>query len=416
MKLNMEEKNEIVMKLLHYFITKKNYKPIIMSGLKNEIWLENFKNKHKIVRIVSREILNDNQLNNDIFVAKKIVNRIRLKTYSLFMSTVNIYVNSSENIEDIIEKNHKYLNIYDEKELSKLNEYFPDAEKELEFTQEGIELFMKITSDINKKNLEESYRVQKIFKERKPYATTLFLLINLLYFLWLEFFGFGSNNIISLIEAGALYTPLVRAGEYYRILTSVFIHIGLIHFAFNNYALYIIGSQLEMFYGSIRFFLIYIFSGIMGSLFSIIFVNEISAGASGALFGLLGALIYFGYNNRAVLGSSFFNNAVTILVLNLLLGFIIPGINVAAHIGGFIGGLLMAITVGYEQKSDIFNIINGFIAMLVLTIGIVYLGFFEKGVYRNEELDNIVYNYYMSVGETDKAKEYMDKVTMFESK
>src|SRR5699024_3392110 len=120
---------------------------------------------------------------------------------------------------------------------------------------------------------------------------------------------------------------LVQSGEVWRVITSAFLHAGLIHLVVNMYSLAIIGTQVETFIGKWKFLGIYLISAISGNLLSLTFssVNIISVGASGALFGLMGALLYFGYHYRLYLSEAIRNQIVPIILVNLLLGFMISG-------------------------------------------------------------------------------------------
>lgn len=138
---------------------------------------------------------------------------------------------------------------------------------------------------------------------------------------------------------------LVR-GEWWRYITPIFVHIGLIHFAFNNLALAYIGSQLEKLTSPAWFLSIYFVSGISGNIASAIYHPNIGAGASGAIFGLIGAgflfekLILSSIPNppkRTPLGSY-----AGLIVINLAFGFLVPGIDNTAHMGGLIGGIIVA--------------------------------------------------------------------------
>ena len=150
----------------------------------------------------------------------------------------------------------------------------------------------------------------------------------------------------------------------------MFLHIGLFHLICNMYSLYIIGNSVENFFGKWKYLIIYFISGISGSILSLAFShNTILAGASGAIFGLLGALLYFGYYYRAYLGSAGKNAIIQVILINLLIGFMVPGISNAAHIGGLVGGILSAMMVGVYDKSSKRERING----LILTI--LYIGF-----------------------------------------
>ena len=102
MEMMIDQNDELVMRLLHYFITEKNYNPIVLHGAKNEIWLENLEEDYKIVRIVSNYIHNDEQFDFDIFRTKQIVKRIRKKTFSLNLNTLSIFINLGENVHLIL--------------------------------------------------------------------------------------------------------------------------------------------------------------------------------------------------------------------------------------------------------------------------------------------------------------------------
>ena len=134
------------------------------------------------------------------------------------------------------------------------------------------------------------------------------------------------------------------------------------------YSLYIIGSQIENFIGKKKYLLIYFISMLTGSLLSTLLTNSWSVGASGAIFGLLGSLIYFGYHYRIYLGSVLKTQLIPLIILNLGIGFIVPGIDVSAHIGGLVGGILSTMSLGIENKSSKTDRINGTICLLILII------------------------------------------------
>ena len=142
------------------------------------------------------------------------------------------------------------------------------------------------------------------------------------------------------------------------------------------YALYVLGSQLESFVGKVKFLIIYLFSALTGSLLSLIFLNNgVSIGASGAIFGLAGALIYFGLHYRVYLGSVVKTNLIPIIVLNLSLGFMMKGIDNWAHIGGLIGGLLANMALGVKYKSKISERVNGIIISIIYVSFLIFMGF-----------------------------------------
>ena len=170
----------------------------------------------------------------------------------------------------------------------------------------------------------------------------------------------GSEDPRTLINLGANYAPLVTQGDYWRLFTANFLHIGLLHIGLNVYALYIVGMEAELFYGPVRFLVIYLLSGIAGALASYAFTYGLSAGASTALFGLVGTLVAFFTRNRSVfgeLGRARLGNLAFIILINLMLG-VMPGsqIDNFGHVGGFIGGLtlgwLLCPFYQVEQRGD----------------------------------------------------------------
>jgi rhomboid protease GluP len=175
----------------------------------------------------------------------------------------------------------------------------------------------------------------------RPVATYVLLAIVLVAFV-IETLAGGSQQTEVLVRLGAKVTPLIAAGEYWRLFTSMFLHIGLVHLAFNGYALIVIGTELERLLGWGRFLILYLLSGLFGSLASYAFSVNLSAGASGAIFGLIGGLAAFFLLHRQSLGTwgrRRLSNIAFLIVINLVFGFTRPGIDNLAHLGGLLSGL-----------------------------------------------------------------------------
>ncbi len=370
----------LVMNLVHYFITEKNYNPVILHGVEDEIWLENMDNDYKIVRIVSHYIHNEEQLNFDRFKLNRITKNLKRKTFSLKMPVISIYTNLSEDITLPEQKDVLSVNIGNVKEIQNkdLTEVFPDIVKKTHHKEKGIDLFMKISEEINKNTYKKSLKVDKIFSKKLPLITYAIMIICIILFIAMYIFGNGSQNTQTLLKFGANWDVLTKSNpkEYYRLLTCIFLHVGIIHIAVNMYSLYVIGPQVESFFGKLKYLFIYLFSGICGSMLSIAFThNTISAGANGAIFGLLGSLLYFGYYYRAYLGNVVKSQIVPIILLNLAIGFILTGIDNAAYIGGLVGGIVASMAVGIPDKSTKFEKINGLVMLIIYFAFLVYLGF-----------------------------------------
>lgn len=380
MENTIDKNDEIVMKLLHYFITEQGYSPIILQGAQNEIWLENLNGEHKIVRIVSNYIHNNEQFDFDIFRTKQIMKKIKKKTMSLSINALSIFINLGENVNTEITNfdNIDCVYLNDIKDLNKyefIKNEFPTITKNTKFKEKGMELFLKLTNEISKKSENESMKAEDVFAKKKPVVTYTIIAINIVLFVLMYIFGKGSTDAQTLVNFGANYAPLIKAGEYYRLITSAFLHIGLMHLLVNSYALYVIGPQVESFFGKTKYIIIYVLSAAFGNLLSMLFTDAISAGASGAIFGLLGSTLYFGYHYRVYLEGVLKSQIIPLIVINLALGFILSGINNAAHIGGLIGGVLVSMAVGVKYKSTDSQKTHGVIMTIILAAFLIYMAF-----------------------------------------
>ncbi|MEZ4859979.1 MAG: rhomboid family intramembrane serine protease [Caldilineaceae bacterium] len=184
-----------------------------------------------------------------------------------------------------------------------------------------------------------------------PTWTRILLGCNIAVFVAMIIYGFvvyqdwnGTENPYVLIFFGAKVNQLVAAGEVWRLFTAMFIHIGVIHLLFNLYALNILGPLVEGFFGHRRFLFIYVIGGLWGSVASYAFSPALSAGASGAIFGLVGATtVYFlrYRENFGARGRAIVQNMVIVIAINLFLGLSSPGIDNWGHMGGLIGGAII---------------------------------------------------------------------------
>lgn len=176
---------------------------------------------------------------------------------------------------------------------------------------------------------------------------TTFILISIGALFLVEVLRGGSNNEQVLVSLGANVPELVRDGQYWRLVTSMFLHIGIVHLAVNGWALYQLGSLFEILLGSVALMLVYFAAGIAGSIASVMFSGaDLSAGASGAIFGLLGALIGFLIKRRDRLTPQAKSLMLQLLfwaIVNVIFGFSVKGIDNAAHLGGGAVGFLFGL-------------------------------------------------------------------------
>ena len=355
----------------------------MVQGAKNEIWLENLEEDIKIIRIVSNYIHNNEQMQFDIFKTKRLATKIKRKTLSFKMKVLNIFLNLGDNVSvDELEKVKDnvciFVNAKEEEDILKnkfVKENFSDISNNFVYDEEGFGLFLKITNEINQKNREEAIKNEEVFEPKKIIIT--YVIIGILVAIYV--YGLLFNQSENLINAFAVYGPFIRNyHEYYRIITGTLLHGGFIHLISNCYALYIIGKQIETFYGKSKMLLIYIFSAITGSLLSITLSEYASVGASGAIFGLMGSLLYFGYHYRVYLGSTWKTNILPVIILNLMISVMVPNIDLFGHIGGLVGGILISMAIGFKNESEKQDKINGVILSIIFLAFLIYLGIFVK--------------------------------------
>ncbi|NLM36191.1 MAG: rhomboid family intramembrane serine protease [Clostridiales bacterium] len=200
--------------------------------------------------------------------------------------------------------------------------------------------------------LENQKRIQAEPKASIFTITNLIIAINVIIFIITAIASKSifDINIYVLRDFGAILVPLIDLGEYYRLVTAMFLHGGLLHIVMNMYNLWLLGNILEKVYGKYKLAVIYFFSGIVGSFFSYLFLKPsiLSVGASGAIFGLLGSCIVFALKRKNTIRRTFLQSIFQVLAINLIIGFSISNIDNAGHIGGLIGGLL--ITAALDQK------------------------------------------------------------------
>lgn len=204
-------------------------------------------------------------------------------------------------------------------------------------------------------------------------VTVALIAIQIIVYLAMTLSG-GSTNTEVLIRFGALSPQLLAAGQWWRLITPVFIHIGFTHILINSLTLYFIGMYIEQLFGHWRMVVLYFGSAITGNLFSAYWLHSgLSAGASTAIFGLFGAFI--------MLGESFRNNQalrllsrqfLILVVLNIVTDLLVPGIDLAGHLGGLIGGFLIAYVAGAPRLGRIVPM-KRILSAIVLVVGVLGL-------------------------------------------
>lgn len=190
----------------------------------------------------------------------------------------------------------------------------------------------------------------------KAPCTVLLVAANVIVFLALSFQGMTEDGRF-MLQHGAMYVPyVIGKGEYYRLFTSMFLHFGYDHLFNNMIALAAMGWNLELDMGKIKYLIVYFVSGLAGNILSAWWDIQtgsmaVSAGASGAIFGIIGALLYVAIRNRGRIGDISGRGLVAMVVLTLYYGFTSGGVDNMAHIGGLAAGFLTGILL-YRKRND----------------------------------------------------------------
>jgi membrane associated rhomboid family serine protease len=231
---------------------------------------------------------------------------------------------------------------------------------------------------------EQSF-VQSLWARATP-VTYALLIVNIALFGLMLIAPAGADDPAALIAFGAKTNSLLREGDWYRLVTPIFIHGGLLHLLFNSYALYATGPLVEKLYGSARFLLIYLLAGIGGVMGSFIWQTVTqhpdvpSVGASGALFGLFGLQLVFAFRNRQEVPLNFRRalraSVLPVIVINLLIGFALPFIDNGAHIGGLLTGALLAFFIPYLTL-DARRVSNVGLLIMIVCVAVIALSFVQ---------------------------------------
>ncbi|WP_285768914.1 rhomboid family intramembrane serine protease [Peribacillus sp. SI8-4] len=402
---------------------RHDYRMITVTENHQEIWLESDTNKEfPVVRLIRHDLDWANWLKRDIERTLQNGERIRQKLYKKPISILSIYVSKFAPVDDYdfslqaasykktkvntfiltCEAFHQSLQDLEQVLKKTLSVHVPneadlDEEKVLTLKKEAI------SESVKKAKAE-----QKVFQNaNKPVFTYIFMAIQIAVFILMEFNG-GSTNSMNLIEFGAKYSPLIIQGEWWRFFSPMIVHIGFLHLLMNTFSLYLIGAEVERIYGNVRFLFIYVFAGFAGTLGSFILTPNLSAGASGAIFGCFGALLYFGIVYPKLFMRSMGSSVIVLIIINLIYGFSVSGIDNAGHIGGLIGGFLAAGVVHLPKSKIIWRQLVFLLGTAALTYTLLQYGYHhQNSAAINDNTMGLLAQKYINEEKEAKAEEML---------
>ena len=196
----------------------------------------------------------------------------------------------------------------------------------------------------------------KYYGRKRAWMNGVLIILNVLYFLYLEIAG-SSEDTVFMIHHGAMYAPfVVEYHQYYRLLTAVFMHFGINHIANNMLVLFVLGDNMERALGSVRYLIFYLLCGVGANVVSMLVelndpVPPVGAGASGAIFGVIGGLLYAVMANRGRLEDLSTRQLVVMILFSLYFGFTSTGVDNVAHVAGMIIGFVLAMIMYRKPKA-----------------------------------------------------------------
>jgi rhomboid protease GluP len=386
------ELQSVFWKLIHHFVKNEHYRILHISDDHNEIWLENIERpKSEIIRLLRYDLDWSSWMQRDMEYTMERALAIKKNLWRKKIHVLNVYISAYPPVDEWQYRIEKPL--FSGRENDTVMESILIYHSELE---EGLKnLAEKSQSSLPEEILhpvhdfweidelkqqtlsleaKRAKKEQNIFRYGKPFYTYVFIAAQLIMYFLLEMSG-GSTNIQTLIHFGAKYTPLILEGEWWRLLTPIVLHIGLIHLIMNTIALYYLGTAVERIYGNSRFLFIYLFAGFAGTTCSFVFSPSLSAGASGAIFGCFGALLFFGLKYKSLFFRTIGMNIISLVAINLLFGILMPGIDNAGHIGGLIGGFLASSIVQLPKHHSIYSQTAALLFTFAMTAVLLFIGF-----------------------------------------
>lgn len=328
-------------KLVNYFVSNHGYTLVQIQGIKDEIWLTNPKHtKFPIIRLSPTTV-------NATFFEKdriKLIYNAIAKLHQIDQKLLDIHTK----IADDEEFDEEFVQV-SVNEKTMIPEILSKAYTDIKLAFSMQSSPQQIKEKINKASIKSK---KKPFYEVIPPVTLTFLALLVAVFTAITFLSRTFEDPIAVsILLGSYYKVFITANnEYWRFLTAGFVHIDFFHLLVNSIALLNLGMITERVFGSVKFSIILFVSIIMGSWF--VYVgqgNMVLVGASGGLYGLMGALLVYTFESGAIRQPAIRSQFIRILLINAMISFL-PGISLLGHLGGFVAGIMLAIFFSVTPK------------------------------------------------------------------
>lgn len=363
-----QQKDQSLWKLVHYFVSLKNYSFVQVQDIKDEVWLTNPEHpKYPIIRVSPSSI-------NATFFEKdriQVIYKAIAKHHKTDKKLLDIHTK--------VEEDEEYDDEFIQVSLNEKTTSIPDF---LLNTFDDIK--MAFTQDFNGKQklkIDEAFsktkRKKPSFFEMVPPMTLVFLALTIAVFTVLRLLTLRYEDPVAVsILLGSYYKIFVVTNyEFWRFLTAGFVHIDFFHILINSIALINLGTITEKIFGQVKFTIILLVSIVVGTVF--VFVgqgNSVVVGSSGGLYGLMGALLVYTFESGMIKQPLVRSQFIRILLINLMISFL-PSVSLLGHLGGFVAGVLLAIIFSQSKRWAAIRAHTkiafiGLIALLVMMIAV----------------------------------------------
>ena len=369
------EKDVQLLQLAYYFVSDCQYQFISTREAQDEIWLGNPKHpEYPIIRLSQTRL-------STVFFDKTRILKIHQAIRNLFRRNCDLLdIHLSDEIVEDQEDQIDLVTISPQTVSDpQLTAVFPGIDHAVQPIQDPQQEYDRITQKLSELQRQRAHSTQKKSPLQPPKATMILMgiciavyLLSLVFtFMFKNLGGSGEVSVAVAVLLGGYYKAfVVGANEYWRWLTSAFVHVDFLHLLMNMMALYNMGMLCEKLFG-IRNYLIVLFGSILfGSAF--VFLgsgNVVAMGISGGLYGLLAAFLVYGIQTRILFQPQLRTQFLLILMINLMIS-LMPGVSLAAHFGGFVGGLLISVVL---TRNDSWAQLRKN-TMVALCVAVVFIG------------------------------------------
>ena len=373
-------KSRIQMLDVTYFLLDKcNYKRMNVINPNLDLWLVNNKNsKHPIIRLTSTPVSEGVRQKNEVM--KHVVHISNL--VKVDAKLLNVHFNQDSQ-DEVLSGDYKQVVVNEDYVSGLLLNDFKNFNKALRPIKSDLNSELK-RRELKILDLSSKGSRIKEFSIKKVGPTQAIMFINLLVFMGATFLSTKFGDSLAAVLMGGLYKNFIYgANEWWRIITAGFLHVDLFHILMNTLVLFQAGVLVETLYGKKQMIIIYLTSIITSSLLALIMMDggTVSLGASGGVFGLMGAIIVYLYTSNLVKVPKVRSQIFRTLLANVLIS-LIPGISFYGHLGGFIGGVLITVSISNSAKLKPMKK-HAMISTVIIIVGMVFYAAFE---------DNNVYN------------------------